>query len=144
MDHLRIGEADRVRQHTSPPVNERIDVLTNANVEKYASASAAEIGRRLGELEREWHVDRALMANFAILGGASFAMAVRGLREGRHSNGWLWFFSTQMAFLLMHAVAGWCPPASVFRRLGFRTHQEIGVEQRALYDALKNTTGRQG
>jgi hypothetical protein len=35
-------------------------------------------------------------------------------------------------FLLQHAVQGWCPPLSVFRRLGFRTAAEIDHERYAL------------
>jgi hypothetical protein len=36
------------------------------------------------------------------------------------------------AFLLQHAVQGWCPPLPVFRRLGFRTAAEIDRERYAL------------
>jgi len=35
-------------------------------------------------------------------------------------------------FLLQHAVQGWCPPLTVFRRLGFRTAGEIARERYAL------------
>ena len=35
-------------------------------------------------------------------------------------------------FLLQHAVQGWCPPVPVFRRLGFRTANEIDAERYAL------------
>ena len=36
------------------------------------------------------------------------------------------------AFLLQHAVQGWCPPVPVFRRLGVRTAGEIDRERYAL------------
>jgi len=36
------------------------------------------------------------------------------------------------AFLLQHAVQGWCPPLPVFRRLGVRTADEINDERVAL------------
>ena len=36
------------------------------------------------------------------------------------------------AFLLQHAVQGWCPPVPVFRRLGVRTAGEIDQERYAL------------
>jgi hypothetical protein len=36
------------------------------------------------------------------------------------------------AFLLQHAVQGWCPPLPVFRQLGFRTASEIDYERYAL------------
>ncbi|HEV2173318.1 MAG TPA: hypothetical protein VGR71_07115, partial [Nitrospira sp.] len=35
-------------------------------------------------------------------------------------------------FLLQHAVQGWCPTISLFRRLGVRTTQEIDHERYAL------------
>jgi hypothetical protein len=35
-------------------------------------------------------------------------------------------------FLLQHAVQGWCPPLSIFRRLGIRTAEEIDWERYAL------------
>ncbi len=36
------------------------------------------------------------------------------------------------AFLLLHAVQGWCPPLPVLRRLGFRTASEIDYGRHAL------------
>lgn len=35
-------------------------------------------------------------------------------------------------FLLQHSVQGWCPPISLFRRLGVRTATEIDEERYAL------------
>jgi hypothetical protein len=37
-----------------------------------------------------------------------------------------------MAFLLQHALQGWCPPAPLLRRLGVRTSSEIEAERYAL------------
>lgn len=131
---------DRVREHTAPVVNTRIDRLSTAAADEAIRGGHDAIVRRLAELDREWDVDRALMANFAILGGASFAAGL-----GRYSGsrfrpgprkGFLYFFGSQMGFLLMHAVTGWCPPASLFRRLGFRTKGEIEAERRHLLASL--------
>jgi hypothetical protein len=36
------------------------------------------------------------------------------------------------SFLLQHAVQGWCPPVSIFRRLGVRTMREMDEERYAL------------
>lgn len=127
---------DRIRDHSSGHVNEQIDLQTRARIQEYAEASREEIGRRLAELDREWDVDRALMANFAVLGGLSLSLGLRRIRPFRKRNSWLYLFGTQMGFLLMHAIAGWCPPALVFRRLGFRTSKEIGVERMALLNML--------
>lgn len=132
---------DRVRDHTAPVVNERIDRMTRASVDDCVSQGHDAIVRRLAQLDEEWDVDRALMANFALAGGASFSLGM-----ARYVNtplleaprkGMLYFFGVQLTFLLVHAVAGWCPPASVFRRLGFRTKGEIEAERHALLRVLE-------
>jgi hypothetical protein len=134
-------QTDRVRQHTAPYVNARIDALSRASVAACIAAGAAGIQRRLEELDREWDIDRALMVNFAVAGGVTFtaglARYVQSSPMRPRNKGFLYFFGTQLAFLLLHGVAGWCPPASVFRRLGFRTQREIEVERARLRDALR-------
>jgi hypothetical protein len=129
-------EHDRVREHTAPAVNERIDRLTQASVEDVVSRGPDAITRRLAELDQEWDVDRALMVNFAVAGAATFGTGLYRFATSspwaRRRKGLLVFFGAQLGFLLLHGVAGWCPPASVFRRLGFRTQREIEVERNAL------------
>ncbi len=131
---------DRVREHTAPHVNERIDQLTRASVAEHTEAGAESIARRLAELDEEWDVDRALMVNFAVAGAATFTTGltryITSSPFGPRRKGFLFFFGTQLGFLLLHGVAGWCPPAVVFRRLGFRTQREIEVERNALRAAL--------
>jgi hypothetical protein len=131
---------DRVRAHTSPVVNAKIDRQLQARLQQYADAPPVEIGRRLAELDREWDIDRALMANFAIAGG--FAL-MRGLKDIgrprlrlRRSSPWLKLIRVQLSFLGLHAVVGWCPPVVLFRRLGFRTQREIATERGALEGLL--------
>jgi len=121
---------DRVRAHTASLINERIDRLTLGNIERYREASQDAIVARLTELDREWDIDRAVMANFAIVGGLTLTL---GLKK---SPGWMYLFGAQMGFLLLHSVVGWCPPVVVFRRLGYRTKDEIEVERRALIELL--------
>ena len=65
-------ETDRVRRHTSPHVNERIDRLTHASVQASVAAGSDAIRGRLAELDHESDVDRALMVNFALAGGIFF------------------------------------------------------------------------
>jgi hypothetical protein len=128
-------------------VNQRIDERTEASLAFHSHAPPWAIRRRLGELDREWNVDRVLMANFAVVGGAMFLLGVRravgGRRLGRRPswNGFLTGFSVQLAFLLNHAVLGWCPPASVARRLGFRTQREILAERALLERLLPRSRG---
>src|SRR5690606_7626240 len=126
--------------HTAPNVTECIDRQTEANVDAVVARGNDAIVRRLAELDKEWDIDRALMVNFALVGGAAFATGL-----ARYANsppfspkrkGLLYFFGAQLGFLLLHGTVGWCPPASVLRRLGFRTQREIEVERNQLRDAL--------
>ena len=133
--HWEPPARDRVRDHSSPAVNRRIDRRTVESLEQTAGSSIVAIGRRLRELDREWDIDRALMANFAILGGLSAFNAIRYARDQR-VNGWTALLTAQLGFLLYHASRGWCPPVAVFRRLGFRTRKEIEAERRALEEML--------
>ncbi|MDQ3337340.1 MAG: hypothetical protein M4D80_19435 [Myxococcota bacterium] len=87
------------------------------------------IRRRLWALDREWPLDRALLALFSVLG--SFTASKKRLRP---------VFWLQMAFLFHHAIRGWCPPVSVLRRIGFRTEKEIGAERTALEKRLAAST----
>jgi hypothetical protein len=134
-------QGDRVREHTAPIVNRRIDRATRGAVDACVREGRNAVFQRLGELDREWNVDRALMVNFAIAGGISSVLAYRRvtrrrwLRSGR--NAFLYLFGSQLAFLLLHGIVGWCPPASLFRRLGFRTQSEIDGERFALLRFLE-------
>lgn len=130
--------ADRVREHTAAHVKQRLDADEARRVQELAQAPPDELRRRAAELDREWDVDRALMANFAIVGGIAFALGVRRMRRSRGAfNGWLGLLSIQLPFLLTHAIVGWCPPLPVFRRLGFRTAKEIARERDAVLRLLR-------
>ncbi len=50
----------------------------------------------------------------------------------RHHRKWLLLPFGVAAFLLQHALQGWCPPVDIFRRLGIRTTREINDERVAL------------
>jgi hypothetical protein len=137
-EHLR---SDRVRQHTAAPVNERIDQLTRASIDETLQAGPEATRRRLNELDQEWDVDRALMVNFAVAGavtsGLGFARYVTSPWLAPRRKGFLVFFGAQLGFLLLHGIVGWCPPASVFRRLGFRTPREMEIAPMALLTRLE-------
>jgi len=136
----KISNGDRVREHTAPTVNQRIDRMTQAELDAAVAAGSEAIARRLMRLDYEWDVDRALMVNFALAGAASLTTGL--LRYKRtplfspRRKGFLYFFGAQLGFLLWHGAVGWCPPASLFRRLGFRTQREIEAERSQLRDAL--------
>ena len=131
---------DRVREHTARTVIQRIDRTTQADVDAAVAAGPEAIQRRLAKLDYEWDVDRALMVAFALAGGTSFTVGLLRYTMSppffRRRKGFLYLFSAQLGFLLLHGTAGWCPPASLLRRLGFRTQREIAAERSQLRDAL--------
>jgi hypothetical protein len=115
----------RVPEHTAEQVNAEIRRRTTASV-AYHAAHPGEIDARLRALDAEWDIERTLEANaasFSLL-GLTLALAV--------DRRWLALPLGVAAFLLQHAVQGWCPPVPVFRRLGFRTAAEIAEERCAL------------
>jgi hypothetical protein len=135
------SQVDRVRDHSAQIVNRRVIRGIEASVARCMSQGRDAIVRRLTELDREWDIDRVLMANFAIMGGVAYGVGLDrdSYRPplGRRRRGWLYFFGAQLAFLLMHASAGWCPPAVLWRRLGIRTKSEIEAERSLLLGALE-------
>ena len=134
------ARTDRVRDHTSTRINEKIAKQTMQHVDETVAAGREAIIARLHEIDREWSVDRALMANFAVLGGTTFALSQK-------FRGWRWVTASQLGFLMMHALVGWCPPLPVFRALGFRTSREIAAERFALVlklDVIESPRPRHG
>ena len=121
--YLDLRAEDRVRGMTAARVNAKIDRETEASLQSVIFAGRDAMIARLKDLDREWDVDRALMANFAALGGLAFELGKR-VHPGFH-----WLLRVQLGFLMFHAVAGWCPPVAVLRRLGFRTAKEIAAER---------------
>jgi hypothetical protein len=96
----------------------------------YRSAGSEAIQRRLQELDQEWDIERTLEANAATV--VLVGVGLGALVDRR-------FFAIPAivgAFLLQHAVQGWCPPLPVMRRLGIRTASEIERERSALKVAL--------
>lgn len=121
---------DRVPRSTAPEVNKRIRRQTLANLERYRNAGPEAIRRRLDELDREWDIERAIEANAAV-----FALAGLALGAFVHRR-FLLLPAAVGAFLLQHALQGWCPPVPVLRRLGFRTAREIFQERLVLKSRL--------
>jgi hypothetical protein len=122
---------DRVRKHTASSVNARIDRLSHATLAESVNGGRDAMIARLKQLDREWDVDRALMLNFAVIGTLTHELG------RRHHRNWTYLLRAQLAFLFMHAVAGWCPPLPVLRRLGFRTSKEIADDRTALLEHLR-------
>jgi hypothetical protein len=107
-------------------INRRIQDETDRRIDALRSAPRRAIDRRLRDLDREWDIERTLETNASVL---ALAGSVLGLTKNR------WFFlvpAAVSAFLLQHALQGWCPPLPLFRRLGVRTRREIDDERHRL------------
>ncbi len=122
---------DRVRSHTRPATQHRIDERTDHNIVFFGEQSADIIRDRLRALDREWDVERVLEANASTLALTGVAL---GALVGRR---WLWVPATVLGFLLLHATQGWCPPLPVLRARGVRTRGEIERERLALLQRLQ-------
>ena len=118
---------ERVERHTDAAANAAIRRQIEANI-AYYSARLDSIETRLDELEREWDIERALEANAATVSLVGLAAASRDRR-------FLLLPMAVAAFLLQHALQGWCPPVPLLRRLGFRTASEIESERVGLRQA---------
>jgi hypothetical protein len=92
----------------------------------YCGKNPEDIERRLQELDHEWDIERTLEVNGSVL-------AMTGLLLGATSSRkWFLLPVAVVGFCLQHALQGWCPPLSLFRRLGIRTQREIDEERYAL------------
>jgi len=122
--------ATRVTSNTAPEVNRRIHDEMRARVAHLATQGPAAIDLRLAALDREWDVERCLETGAASLSLVGLALGATVNRK------WFALPAGVAAFLLQHAVQGWCPPLPVFRHLGVRTADEINEERVAL-EALR-------
>ncbi|WP_342643928.1 YgaP family membrane protein [Rhodoligotrophos ferricapiens] len=116
---------DRVERNTAQEINRRIAAATEQSIRWHAH-HPERIDNRLAELDREWDIERVLEANAASLALAGVLLGVTVNKR------WLLLPTAVTAFLLQHAIQGWCPPLPLLRRLGFRTALEIHEERAAL------------
>ena len=86
----------------------------------------AAVDARLRALDKEWDIERCLET------GASSLTLIGTVLGATVNKKWFWLPGGVAAFLLQHALQGWCPPLPVFRRLGVRTADEINRERHAL------------
>lgn len=116
----------RVATYTSPDVNEMIRGSTLENLKCLESAEEAELSRRIQSLNAEWDMERFVEAKAAlcVMGCSLLGMSKRKF----------WPFLTLIAgaFLLQHALLGWCPTAPLMRKMGIRTAEEINQEKMVL------------
>ena len=125
----------RVPRNTAEDVNREIRRRTTESVTRLAHAGPDAIQHRMDELDREWDIERTLEINAA-------TVSLIGLTLGATvSRKWFVLPGLVAAFLLQHAVQGWCPPLPIFRRLGIRTATEIEEERCALRATRSDSRG---
>jgi hypothetical protein len=118
--------AQRVPRRTNDDVNEQIHRDMEERISQLKDAGPAAIGQRLAELDEEWDIERTLEAHAA--GAVLLGVGLGATVDRRYFA----FPAIVGAFLLQHALHGWCPPLPIFRRMGFRTVAEIDYERYAL------------
>ena len=117
---------DPVRRFTFKQDLERIDARTRDSIRSHGAQDPATLSRRIRELDREWPIERALMA------GAG-AWVWLGLILGTAVKRRLYVIpAIAGAMVIAYAFLGWAPPVLILRRLGFRTRGEIDLERTAL------------
>ncbi|MEX2591207.1 MAG: hypothetical protein WD426_00440 [Anditalea sp.] len=123
----KMDKRDNSRNATSDKFNEKIDNRIKENIRQLShNLESNEVGRHIEELEKEWDIDRTLMANASTL---SLAGVVLGSTVNRN---WFILPGVVASFLLWHAIQGWCPPLPIFRKFGYRSRKEIDIEKFAL------------
>ena len=125
--------ARRVAWNTSGKVDADIRGRTLKNMER--AIDSGDLDGAIRRMDREWDTERVLETNAACLLLLSLGLGVAKDRR------WLWLTGGVAAFLLQHALQGWCPPLPVIRVLGVRTAGEIGVERTALKSLRGDFTG---
>ena len=125
--------ARRVAWNTSGKVNADIRGRTLKNMER--AIDSGDLDGAIRRMDREWDTERVLETNAACLLLLSLGLGVAKDRR------WLWLTGGVAAFLLQHALQGWCPPLPVIGVLGVRTAGEIGVERTALKSLRGDFTG---
>ena len=102
----------------------------------YYAKHPEEIDRRLWELDREWDVERVTEAEFGL-------SALAGIGLGLFSRKWTLIGALAAGVLAYHALRGRSPVGLAYRRMGFRTMNEIDQERFAL-KALRGDFGELG
>jgi hypothetical protein len=124
--HFSPPHHDIVRKNTCPKVNAKLDRQAERNIAAFANKSKQEIEERLEELTQEWDIERFLQVHATLISLTGCGLAAVSKKT------WIAVPVLVSGFLLNHAVRGWCPPLSIFRRLGARTRGEIDAEIYAL------------
>lgn len=125
MSHFLPATSKRVAQNTSSFINDEIRDQTIENLNAFQYAGEEGISDRIDCLDAEWDTERLLETNAAI-------MIIISSLLGTKNKYWNIMSLTVAAFLLQHALQGWCPPLPIIRKMGIRTAEEVNHEKIAL------------
>jgi hypothetical protein len=117
---------ERVETSTSENINRVIKEDIYEKISASTNLTGEEINELIAELDTEWDIERMLEFNAGVL---ALSGTLLGLLVNKK---WFALPAVVTAFLIQHAVQGWCPPLPFFRRLGFRTRKEIEHEKHSL------------
>lgn len=120
----------RITMNTPESINGEIERQIEANVNYFKRQDKETIERRILHLEEEWDTERVLELNMAAI---ALVSSLLGLAVNKK---WMYVSGAVSAFMLQHAIQGWCPPLPLIRKLGVRTVDEINLEKQALQNLL--------
>lgn len=122
----------KVNRNTADSINDYIQEQTNLKLNDYRTKSKEEIQARLHQLDHEWDTERVLEVNFASIVLISSLYGLLGNKK------WMALSGIASAFMIQHALQGWCPPLAVIRKFKVRTAAEINIERNGLKELLED------
>lgn len=122
----------KVNRATPDHINQQIERETEARINVFKRMEPGAIRERISKLEHEWDTERVLEVTAASLVLSSSVLALTADKK------WAFLSGTVSAFMLQHALQGWCPPLHLIRRMGVRTMNEIDLEKQALENLLED------
>lgn len=125
----------RVFLRTDPKINTDIRNQTIKYLNIFKSCDEQGKTDRIQQLSEEWDTERVMEVNASILILLSSYMGVKT------SKIWFVLTGTVAAFMLQHALQGWCPLLPLIRKWGVRTSDEIYAEKTALKILRGDFTG---
>jgi len=112
--------------NTCSKVNGTIRRETVDCIGRYMGDGEVVLSEKIRKLDREWDTERVLETTAA---SAVLLGSVMAFRKKKCC--WSLFAGATGAFLLMHALQGWCPSLPLVRTMGVRTAEEIFCEKTA-------------
>ena len=117
---------ERMSKFTSKELSQAIQDQTIVNIARYGASNPDALSHRLYMLDHELDLDRAFQVRSSIVTLAGIGLGLLW------SPYWLVISAAAMGFMLLYGMVGWCPPANILRRMGYRTPAEIDYERYAL------------